>query len=448
LIHRTDDADTAGGAGRTSDHEPAAGRGRLVYITSLFPVLRETFIAREVIELEKLGLDVLVVSLKNRPQSVGREELPRAEIIYLPFFFSFRLWIDAGRTLLAHPVRLFRELVRLAWALKSRPRRVIKFLSIVPKSLCLAAMFKKLGVRHLHAQFATVPTTCAYLISRLSDLPFSFTAHAWDIYARGSDLFLKEKMAAAERVITISNYNREYLIGLGGPASRIWTVYQGLEMDRYDYVEKKADGPPLIAVGGALEPKKGVHLTLEALASLKARGGRFRIEIFGNGPDRQRLAELVCSLGLSDEASFLGGLPHREVIRLFQRADIFILAAIRAPNGSMDGLPNVVAEAMACGAAVVASRLSGIPELIRDRTDGILFPPGDIPLLAEAVGELLDKPTLRIELARQARRRVETFFDLKYNITPLAEYFRTSLRRPERGASPPQPETPSKPGTL
>ena len=143
-----------------------------------------------------------------------------------------------------------------------------------------------------------------------------------------------------------------------------------------------------------------------------------------------RLTGLVNSLGLSDEITFLGELPHREVIRYFQRADIFVMAAVRAPNGSVDGLPNVVAEAMACGAAVVASRLTGIPELVRDRKDGILFPPGDVSGLTDAIAELLSRPDLRADMIRQARRRVEMFFDLKRNITPLADYFQESLARP------------------
>ena len=418
----------------THQQSPDSGQARpgglLVYITSAFPVLRETFIAREIIELEERGLDVLVVSLKNRPQPVGREELPKAELVYLPFFFSLRLLASAGRTAFSHPVRLIRELFKITWGLKKRPVRLLKFLAIVPKSLCLAGRFEKLGVRHVHAQFATVPTSSAYLISRLTGLPFSFTAHAWDIYVRGNELFLKEKMMAADRVMTVSNYNRDYLISLGGLADRVQTVYQGLEIERYGYVEAVSEGPPLIATGGALIPKKGVHLTIEALARLKERGIRFRAEIFGDGDERERLAGQARSLGLSDEVSFLGSLPHRDVIQYFQRADIFVMAAVRAPNGSVDGLPNVVAEAMACGAAVAASSLTGIPELVRDRIDGVLFPPGDVAALAEVIEELIAKPQLRIELARQARQRVETFFDLRQNITPLAEYFHESLARP------------------
>lgn len=402
---------------------------KLVYITSTFPVLRETFISREIIELEKREIELIVVSLKNKPQEVGREELPQAPILYLPFLFSLHLLAGAARTIMQSPAAVARTSWRILWELKSKPSRSIKFLAIMPKSLYLVQRFKKENVRHLHAHFAAESATCAYFISKISGLSFSFTAHAWDIYAKGTDLLLKEKMLAADLVITISEYNRRYLISFGVDDEKVKVFYQGLELERYPFVETNTKEIPLVMAGGGLEAKKGVDVFVRALAVLKQRGVQLNAKIFGDGEEKEHLMQLAWSSGLEDTVSFVPSMPHRDAIRLFQQADIFVMAAVRAKNGSIDGLPNVLAEAMACGATVVASDFSGIPELVRIGEDGVLFPPGDANSLADALAELCGNPDLRARLSRSARKRVEDFFDLRKNILPLESYFRNVIDR-------------------
>ncbi|MFH1755906.1 MAG: glycosyltransferase family 4 protein [Candidatus Latescibacterota bacterium] len=402
---------------------------KLVYIASTFPVLRETFVSREIIELEKHGMELIVVSLKNTPQEVGSEELPQAPVLYLPFFCSVRLLAEALRTFLEHPVRVVRTSIKIVWAFRSRPSRAGKFLSIVPKSLYLVRIFKKENVRHMHAHFAAVPATCAYFISQVSGLSFSFTAHAWDIYVKGTDLLLRDKMLAADRVITISDYNRKYLLSFGIDEDKVALFYQGLQLERYPFVVREPRQIPLFVAGGGLEEKKGVDIFLRALGALKKRGTSFDAKIFGDGEEKENLMRLASSLHLEGNVSFLGSMPHRDVIRLFQQADVFVMAAVRAKNGSIDGLPNVLAEAMACGATVVASDFSGIPELLRGGEDGILFPPGDDKALADALNELCSNPDLRAIYSKSARQRVEQFFDLPKNIQHLVGYFQDVLDR-------------------
>jgi len=420
-------------------------KGKIVYITSTFPVLRETFISREIIELEKRGMEFLVVSLKNTPEKVGAEELPRAPILHIPFLLSIRLLSGALRTAAQHPVAVVRVSLRIAWAYRSRPSRVIKFLSILPKSLQLARIFRREDVRHVHAHFATVPATCAYFISQISGLPFSFTAHAWDIHVQGTELFLAEKMRAADRVITISEFNRRHLLSLGADDDKVEVFYQGLQLERYPFMREAPRGIPLIVAGGGLEAKKGLDIFIRSLDVLRRRGIPFEAKIFGDGEEKDRLRHLAASLHLESVVSFIGSMPHRGVIWLFHQADVFVMAAVRAKNGSIDGLPNVVAEAMACGATVVASDFSGIPELVRVGRDGVLFPSGDVEKLADALAELCGDPELRISLSQSARRRVESFFDLSKNIESLSSYFQNSLRRSgsrsvriQRGTNPPR----------
>jgi glycosyltransferase involved in cell wall biosynthesis len=418
-------------APKPSKHKSAAMERteKLVYITSTFPVLRETFISREIIELEKQGMKILVVSLKNTPQEVGREELPQAPILYLPFLFSIRMLAGILRTLVQSPIAVVRTSLRILWAFKSKPSRALKFLAIMPKSLYLVQIFKKENVCHLHAHFAAVPATCAYFISKISGLPFSFTAHAWDIYVKGTDLLLREKMQAADRVITISDYNRKYLLSFGVDDEKVEVFYQGIELERYPYVEAEPRKIPILVAGGGLEAKKGIDVFIRALGVLLKNGVRFEAKIFGDGEEKENLMQLASSLNLQREISFVGSMPHREVIRLFQQADIFVMPAVRAKNGSIDGLPNVLAEAMACGATVAASDFSGIPELVRKGEDGILFPAGNADKLADALTKLCGNPETRKSLSRSARRRVEDFFDLRKNILHLVNYFQDVLNR-------------------
>jgi glycosyltransferase involved in cell wall biosynthesis len=404
-------------------------KGKLVYITSTFPFLRETFISREIIELEKRGMELILVSLKNNPQQVGKEELPQAPILYLPFLFSMRLLVGAIRTFIEHPFAVIKTLASILWAFRSRPKRAMKFLAIVPKSLYLARIFRQEKILHMHAHFAVVPTTCTYFISRITGLPFSFTAHAWDIYVKGTELLLREKMMAADRVITISDYNRKYLLSFGVEGDKVEVFYQGLELERYPFDEPESGEIPFLLAGGGLEAKKGLDVFIRALAQLAQRGVRFEAKIFGEGEEKESLEQLTSSLNLLGNVSFIGPMPHRDVIRLFQQADIFVMAAVRAKNGSIDGLPNVLAEAMACGATVVASDFSGIPELVRHGEDGILFPAGDADKLTDALAELCGNPELRISLSRNARKRVEDFFDLRKNILHLVNYFQDVLNR-------------------
>jgi glycosyltransferase involved in cell wall biosynthesis len=246
---------------------------------------------------------------------------------------------------------------------------------------------------------------------------------------KGTDLLLREKMQAADRVITISHFNRKYLLSFGVDEKKVSVFYQGLELERYPFEPAESHEVPLLIAGGGLEAKKGVDVFIRALATLKQRGVPFEARVFGDGEEKDNLSRLASSLNVEGHVSFIGSMPHRDVIQLFQQADIFVMAAVRAKNGSIDGLPNVLAEAMACGATVVASDFSGIPELVRNGEDGILFRAGDADALADALADLCGNPDLRTALSKSARRRVEDFFDLRKNILPLVSYFQDALDR-------------------
>ena len=398
----------------------------IAYIVSLFPVLRETFISREIVELERRGIEVLVVSLRPGGQSVGERERPKATVLHAPYC-SRAVLAGAGAEFGRHPLRVMREIWYITRELAARPRRVLKFLVVVPKSLYLAGLFRRKGVRHVHAHWATVPTTCALFISRLCEVPYSFSAHAWDIFTEGNELLLAEKMAQAERVFVCTRFSRERLIALGGSREKIELMYHGIEMDRYAFVADKPLAPPLVVAGGSLTPQKGLDDLLAALGRLRRQGVEFRAKIFGEGPEHGRLAKMAREEGLEEWLQFIGTLQHEAVIGLMQEAAVFVMPSKAGGGGYTDGLPNVVAEAMACGAAVVGTRFAGIPELIEDGRTGILAAAGDPVGLAEGIGRCLGDRVLRARLAAAARATVEVVFDVRKNVRPLADYFQRVL---------------------
>jgi colanic acid/amylovoran biosynthesis glycosyltransferase len=398
----------------------------IAYIVSLFPVLRETFISREIVELERRGIEVLVVSLRPGGQSVGDGERPKAKVLHAPYC-SRAVLAGARAEFGRHPLRVLREIWYIVRKLVARPRRVLKFLVVVPKSLYLADLFRREGVRHVHAHWATVPTTCALFISRLCGVPYSFSAHAWDVFTEGNELLLEEKMAQAERVFVCTRFSQRRLIALGGSGDKIELMYHGIELDRYAFVADKRLEPPLVLAGGSLTPQKGLDDMLAALGRLRRQGFEFRAKVFGEGPEHGRLARMVREEGLEERLQFIGTLPHEAVIGLMQEAAVFVMPSKAAGGGFTDGLPNVIAEAMACGAAVVGTRFAGIPELIDDGRTGILAAAGDPVALAEGIGRCLSDQALRARLATAARATVEDVFDVRKNVRPLADYFQRVL---------------------
>lgn len=395
---------------------------RIYYITSLFPVLTQTFVAREIIEMERRGIAIDIISLKNNPHTIGSEEMPKAGIIYIPYFWSLRMWWFILLTLAKHHVRLAGAKCYIVSRLWRRPIRILKFMAVLPKTLYLIEFFSRMKTQHLHAHWATVPTTCALFIHRVTGMSFSFSAHAWDIFVSGSELLLPEKLNAAERVFTCTRYNYQTLLSLGGTPGTVELMYHGLEPARYPYRCPGPSAVPLIVAGGSLVPQKGLDYLITALSQTAAGGLEFRAKIIGEGSEREKLIGMVRRYGLESKIEFIGTAPHRDVVNLLCTADMFIMPSISAKNRYIDGLPNVVAEAMACGAAVIASRLSGIPELLEDGVDGILVPPEDPEAIAAAIIDLAAHPDRLRELTRNARERVTRQFDIKQNIMPLYRY--------------------------
>ena len=280
----------------------------------------------------------------------------------------------------------------------------------------LADLLRRQPVDHLHAHFATAPALLTMFVHQLTGIPYTFTTHAKDIYVDGDRQpeLLRAQMQHCEAVVTISEYNRRYLLSQLGPAAhgKVRRIYNGLDLQRFTYERPStaaAETPVILSVCRLVE-KKGLGDLLAAVAILRRRGSCFRVEIIGGGLLQPTLEAEVMQRGLEDVVTFRGALPQEEVHRAYQRATVFALPCIVTSEGNRDGIPTVLLEAMASGVPVVSTAVSGIPELIDSGHDGLLVGPHDPGLLADALGLLLADAELRDRLARAARSKIEADF--------------------------------------
>ena len=278
-------------------------------------------------------------------------------------------------------------------------------------------------IEHLHVHFINEPAGVGEIASMLIGMPFSITAHAKDIYlSPPSDL--SRKMARAKFIVTCNDYNRRYLEELDADVPII-KIYHGLDPQLFK-AEAALDpsaGAPLLLSVGRLRPKKGFHCLLDACALLKIGGHKFRCVIAGYGPLREELEARIDRLGLGATISLAGMLTQEEVIALYKQASLFVLPCRITADGDRDGIPNVLAEAMAMELPVVSTNVSGIPELVEHNRSGILVRPEAPVELAAAIARLLDQPQLRQELGRAGRTKVCQLFAAEKNAAQLKAHF-------------------------
>jgi glycosyltransferase involved in cell wall biosynthesis len=293
-------------------------------------------------------------------------------------------------------------------------------------------------VGHLHAHFASQAAELAMLAGRLTGIPFSFTAHAKDIYDHSVDsALLRQKIQEAKFVVTVSEYNRRHLAGLAGEVAgrKILRLYNGIDLQRFQPGPASLRDPELLLAIGRLEEKKGFHHLIAACALLRKSGHRFRCLVVGQGREQDALAETIERLDLQAEVALVGAQPQELLIETLKRAAILVLPCVISSTGDRDGLPTVLLEAMAMGLPVISTQLVGIPEIVQHGKTGFLVPPGEPAQLAQTIGELLDHPALQESLGRAGRARAEALFDLRKNVLTLHEQFKRSLAG-ERNARP------------
>jgi glycosyltransferase involved in cell wall biosynthesis len=284
------------------------------------------------------------------------------------------------------------------------------------------------NVQHVHAHFASHPAAAGFIIHRLVGIPYSFTAHGSDLHRDRH--MLREKVAEAAFVAAISEYNRELIISecRGNYREKVQVVHCGVDTEvfrarSHETPYEKGENPFMILCVGTLHEVKGQAYLIEACYQLQEKGFDFECHFVGDGPDKQSLAAQVEQTRLADKVHFHGRLTRDEIASLLLDADVLAVPSVPTRDGRREGIPVVLMEAMGTGVPVIASNLSGIPELVNDRLTGLLVPPGDAISLASALERYLQDSELRRRLGNAGREKVEREFDLHKNVAGLAQYF-------------------------
>ncbi len=406
-------------------------------VVKRWPRLSETFVLNEILGLERSGLPLRIYALMDPHEPAAQKTVGdvQAPVSYL-------------RT--GTPADLLSLLVAQLSMVRRAPWRYLRTLGYVLarrrhrstfvhlfEGARLVALLREHGVTHLHAHFAHGPTSVAHFAHLLGDVPFSFTGHAKDIYLSPPDL-LAAKIAAARFVATCTGHNVAYLRELAAPtdSAKIHLVYHGVDTDRFslkplnnglDTGNESAMPVRVIAVGRLVE-KKGYRYLIRACALLRERGYRFTLDIYGSGEQRDELLALINSLGLGEVVQLQGARTQDKLLAIYRQAALFALAPYVLESGDRDGIPNVLMEAMSVGLPVVATAVSGIPELIVDGRSGLLVPPQDETALADAMGRLLDPvhgPAFRDYLGSGGRERVVEHFDATLHLERMVDLLRT-----------------------
>jgi len=407
------------------EEEHSGGVQRLAYLVSQFPETYETFITREVQALEDEGFDIRIFSLKPcRDEVVHEFALPYlSRTRYAAPLLSLRTLVPLAKFRIRHPVRCVRAVLGVIRKTIRKPKTLIRSLYAYLIAAPFAWEILAEDITHIHAHWASIPSTVASALSQLANIPYSVTAHAYDIYLPNPALCAN--LRSARFVVTCTDHNVEYLWGkCPNSAANVLRVYHGIEPSFYTAAKHEPRETVEMLCVGRLVETKGHEYLLGACAELLKRGLRFRLRVVGGGPLRRHLEDMCNQLRLKGKVQFLGAMPHEELVSLYSEADIFVLASVVAPSGDRDGIPNVILEAMASSLPVVASAISGIPEAVLDGKTGLLVPQRNLEAMADAVEKLANAPDLRQGLGRAGRKLVEEKFDIEKNCRDLAKIFR------------------------
>jgi colanic acid/amylovoran biosynthesis glycosyltransferase len=397
---------------------------RLAYVMSRFPKLTETFVLYEMVAMEQLGFQISIYPLIRQRESVTHAEVRRLQksARYLPFFSSAIVRAQVYH-LHRRPRAYLSTLALVVRANIGSLNYLGGALAIFPKVVQFARIARAEGIDHIHCHFSSHPAAAGFILHRLTGIPFSFTAHGSDLHVDRH--MLREKVTEAAFVVAISEYNRRLILDHCGDqfAQKTVVIHSGVDTEFFrPRASPPAAGAPFaIACIGRLMEVKGQAYLIEACRLLAMKGVEFVCHLVGEGPDRRKLERLVTSAGLQTKVNFVDPLTRDQIAELLHRVDLLVAPSVPTRDGRREGIPVVLMEAMASGVPVVASRISGIPELVDDGQSGLLVPPGDPRSLAQAIDLLRSDPDRRMRLAAAGREKVCAAFDMNRTAEHLAQ---------------------------
>jgi len=394
---------------------------KIAFITNVFPVLYNTFTVNEIEQLMQKGHGVTVFSLHRWYRPVNYEKsIKMADAVQ---YFEDVLARGRGavmKILVEHSGKIHRisprayEFIgrylfsgRVDAAIAKKYHDQLGWSVYALADLARAIQSERFDV--IHAGYGNRPAEAAMALSRMTGVPFSFEAHAYDLFVDFP--FADEKIREAAKIFTISNYNKDYFIGkLGCPPEKVAVMRVPIDKAHCDRIPEQERENDLLVAVCRLHPIKGLDYALEALKLVAEKRKSVRLILVGDGPQRAHLERMTQKLSLQNNVVFSGSKGNDEALALVAKATAFVLPSVIVANGDRDGIPTSLIEAMYLRTPVISTRVSGIPELIDDGMNGLLAEPGDVQGLARKIEQVLGDPALRERLGRAAREKVEHGF--------------------------------------
>jgi glycosyltransferase involved in cell wall biosynthesis len=412
-------------------------RKKLLVVLKGYPRLSETFIAQELLGLERAGFDLTLISMR-RPTDKKRHPVHdeiKARVVYLPEY----LYEEPLRVLRAFLAGIskpgFRPLMKQFWTDLKRDRTPNRGRRL-GQALVLAHEWPD-GGEWLHAHFIHTPASVTYYASIMTGIPWTCSAHAKDIWT-SPDWELSEKLGDARWTVTCTRNGYDHMRSLTPMKAEVHLSYHGLDLDRFatfpeEHSDRDGSDPSdpvkILSVGRAVE-KKGYDVLLRALALLP-KDIAWRFEHIGGGDHLSKLKALAETLGIGERIVWNGAMAQEDVLARYRSADLFALACRVASDGDRDGLPNVLVEASSQKLACISTSVSGVPELLTDGENGLVVAPEDQQALAGALETATRNPAFRKQLGRAAERRVREHFDHHASIRQLTRLFEEEWQKEE-----------------
>ena len=381
---------------------------KLAYLSSVIPKLSATFIYREILEMDRRGYGLVLYSL--RPPE---DEVLSSESLHLKDRTFYVLPMPLGRLIKAHahylrvaPSRYLSTLFKMIMPRHETGRQRYRSLLHFGEGVALAHRVESDKVTHLHAHYASQPASVARVVSLLTGIPYSFSAHAHDIWS--DRLLLPQKLDETRFAACCSELASRELVKQGAPrnAEKVHVVYHGIDVSRFSPPPAGRRDPNRILAVGRLDEMKGFHYLLEACHCLELQGIRFKCDIVGEGEERSRLESLIQQYRLGSGVSLVGAVPQERILAFYHGASLFVLPSLATDDGRYDGIPNVIVEAMATGLPVVGTTAGAIPEAVLDSVTGFIVPQRSAVQVADRIRRLIENDSLREGMGLAARQRL------------------------------------------
>lgn len=396
---------------------------RIAYFINQYPKVSHSFIRREILALERQGVDIQRIALRGWDAELhDAEDLEeRDKTRYVLQGGIKGLLKPVMQVLRAQPRRFFATLwlaLRMGWR-GDRPWPY--HLVYVAEACQVLEWMQAFGAEHVHAHFGTNSTEVVMLSNALGGPAYSFTVHGPEEFDKPQFLYLGEKVQRAAFVAAVSSYGRSQLFRWvdHGHWAKVKVVHCGLERSFHQVDAVAAPSAPRLVCVGRLCEQKGQLLLLEAARRLAAQGVPFEIVLAGDGEMRADIEALIARHGLQAQVRITGWISSAQV-----REEILAARALVLPSFA-EGLPVVIMEAMALRRPVLTTYVAGIPELVREGESGWLFPAGAVEELAVAMADCLEQPAEALQrMGEAAYQRVLQRHDIDTEAAKLASYFK------------------------